>query len=203
MSNKKIDLIPFSIEGFFTNLHYVVPEYQREYVWQDEQVEQLMVDIDEAFNNDENKEYYVGTAVVWENGRKLELIDGQQRTTTFFILLSVIARLYEDNKEQHDFIDKLVFSPTSVRGKQVEEYSLELQYEDGKEYLKNVRNNSVPELDKRKGLRESTQNLYNAFDIITDFLNRNYPKFEDLAAFTDYVLKQVIIGQIRADDRSD
>lgn len=32
--------------------HYIVPDYQREYVWQDEQVEQLLADLLDAYQED-------------------------------------------------------------------------------------------------------------------------------------------------------
>ena len=67
---------------------YTVPDYQREYVWKTEQVEQLLSDINaELAGNDATKapEYFIGSIVVCPGSHGvLELIDGQQRMTTLF-----------------------------------------------------------------------------------------------------------------------
>lgn len=72
--------------------HYTVPDYQREYVWQEEQVEQLLSDLLDAYTEDSDKTYFLGTIVTFDTGNQFELIDGQQRLTTFFILLCVLKK---------------------------------------------------------------------------------------------------------------
>ena len=69
---------------------FVIPEYQRPYSWEEEQVLALFDDIwDFSIQNanDESKFYFLGTIVsfVNENG-EMEIIDGQQRITTLFLL---------------------------------------------------------------------------------------------------------------------
>ena len=71
---------------------YVVPDYQREYVWEGAQVEQLLFDLLEAYEADPKKAYFLGTMVTYANENNFELIDGQQRLTTFFIILCAIKR---------------------------------------------------------------------------------------------------------------
>ena len=74
-----------TIEKLFDNL-YVVQEYQREYVWDGEvEVDALLSDLISAYENNPDKTYFMGTTVVYSNNvNKYELIDGQQRITTFF-----------------------------------------------------------------------------------------------------------------------
>ena len=78
--------------------NYVVPDYQREYVWDEDpkksQVDQLLFDIEEAYEHNFNKQYFIGSIVVYKNGTTLEVIDGQQRLTTFFIFLCALYHLY-------------------------------------------------------------------------------------------------------------
>lgn len=75
---------------------FVIPEYQRPYAWTDEQVETLfddLVDFTESSINPDNKtasdeNYFLGTVVSFENAQhEQEIIDGQQRITTLFLLL--------------------------------------------------------------------------------------------------------------------
>ena len=73
-----------TIDSCFKMSKYVVPAFQREYVWEETQIEQLIGDIEEAFRHDNEKEYFLGTTVDYEKDNKKQLVDGQQRITTFF-----------------------------------------------------------------------------------------------------------------------
>ncbi|PHR92218.1 MAG: hypothetical protein COA80_14555 [Leeuwenhoekiella sp.] len=68
---------------------FVIPSYQRPYVWRDEDVIKLFDDIREAFEADE-PQYFIGSVLsavrVEGEARLYELIDGQQRTTTLMLL---------------------------------------------------------------------------------------------------------------------
>ena len=64
---------------------YVIPLYQRAYAWEDEEIVQLIDDI-----NDSTGDYYIGSLVVAKvKGReeRYEVVDGQQRLTTLYLLL--------------------------------------------------------------------------------------------------------------------
>lgn len=87
--NNQIQFTNLTLDSAFQKF-YTVPDYQREYVWKEEQVEQLLADITEAFRANRSKDYFVGSVVVYPNGKAFELVDGQQRMTTFFILLCVL-----------------------------------------------------------------------------------------------------------------
>lgn len=71
------------------NMGFVIPSYQRPYVWRDEDVIKLFDDIREAYIAEE-QQYFIGSVLsaIHEKGetRTYELIDGQQRTTTLMLL---------------------------------------------------------------------------------------------------------------------
>lgn len=75
---------------------FLIPEYQRPYAWTDEQVITLFEDLLEftetsVDNNDEMSSYFLGSIVSYENEmREQEIIDGQQRITSLFLLLRAI-----------------------------------------------------------------------------------------------------------------
>ena len=76
---------------------FVIPEYQRAYSWGIEQCDQLWQDL-ERFTNSEGKDpYFFGTIIVdCSTTEELNLIDGQQRTTTFLLLLkALLFKLYD------------------------------------------------------------------------------------------------------------
>ena len=97
-----IDYSKLNIENCFKS-RYVIPEYQREYVWQEEDVEQLMADLLSAYYENPTKGYFVGMLVVYRRDDGiLEVIDGQQRLTTFFIILCALIHRYEADGEKVD-----------------------------------------------------------------------------------------------------
>ncbi len=72
---------------------YNVPLYQREYAWTETEIAKMLTDLWEAFVKDPHRNYYFGTLVVCPepDGHSLQVIDGQQRLTTF-MLLSVMLK---------------------------------------------------------------------------------------------------------------
>lgn len=74
---------------FDTEAHYVIPRYQRAYAWEDKEIVQLIDDI-----NDSTGDYYIGSLVVAKVKGKVEtyeVVDGQQRLTTLYLLLHYLA----------------------------------------------------------------------------------------------------------------
>lgn len=78
-------------ENIFTSKErlYIIPLYQREYAWGEKQIVRLIEDISDA---EDDKKYYIGTLIVSKrNDGQLEVIDGQQRLTTLFLLLNCLG----------------------------------------------------------------------------------------------------------------
>ncbi|MBX7489995.1 DUF262 domain-containing protein [Helicobacter turcicus] len=93
-----------SVFDYLSKNKFLIPIYQRNYVWSEDECEQLWDDVCNFFDNkDEDEEYFLGSVVIYkENGRQ-NIIDGQQRTTTLNLL---IRALYEKARGQNG-IDKL------------------------------------------------------------------------------------------------
>lgn len=95
-----------SIKEIFDGQYkYIVPLYQRNFAWRQEQIEQLLQDVYEAYkaykeNNAGN--YFIGSLVVLKRSNgDFEVIDGQQRLTT----LSLITKILRINDEPRLFYD--------------------------------------------------------------------------------------------------
>ena len=70
---------------------YIVPIYQRNYAWRSEQIEQLRGDIRDAIRDDKAS-YFLGNLMVTQKpSAYFEVIDGQQRLTTLYLLLTFLA----------------------------------------------------------------------------------------------------------------
>ena len=84
---------------FSPDFWFIVPEYQRPYVWQEDNVQELIEDLYYAFENKPNHEYFLG-ALVLKRTKELqfneyELLDGQQRLTTLCLMIAVLRDLIE------------------------------------------------------------------------------------------------------------
>ena len=75
-------LIMIPVSRIFYNVHYEVPIYQRNYAWGSDQIEQLIEDIKST-----DDDYFLGNLIVnQKDNNAYEVIDGQQRLTTLFLL---------------------------------------------------------------------------------------------------------------------
>ncbi|TDV88203.1 uncharacterized protein with ParB-like and HNH nuclease domain [Leuconostoc mesenteroides] len=90
------------------NKKFVIPEYQRPYAWSDEPIQVLFDDLSEYTHNtndDDENTYFLGTIVSYENeNHEQEIIDGQQRITTLFLLLRAIYIKLEKSGSEADFL---------------------------------------------------------------------------------------------------
>ena len=78
---------------------FVIPEYQRAYSWTTDNCDKLWQDIMDYSETGSKDNYFFGTVIVncQENDTKLALIDGQQRTTTFYLLLKALLLRINEN----------------------------------------------------------------------------------------------------------
>lgn len=121
-----------TIEQFLLNARrkpFVIPEYQRPYSWTNEQIDTLFRDVWEFTSNDGGTEnegtYFLGSIVSYENeDGEQEIIDGQQRITSLFLLLRAIYTKLtvtdEKSPEAMNFISKiepLIWRTNKLTGK--------------------------------------------------------------------------------------
>ncbi|SEM19846.1 Protein of unknown function [Butyrivibrio sp. ob235] len=199
-----IDYKKLNIDDCFKN-HYSVPDYQREYVWEHEQVQQLLADIQDAYGNAPEKPYFMGMIVVYRGNGALELIDGQQRITTFFIFLCALIKILDDNKKSTNLYKGRVYSPIQDP-KTFEErdaFVLELQYAKSSECLKNIFYGEIPGDLEQDAISDSDRRLYEAYlDILKD-LEESYTDINELMKFGGYFFNNVQFVQIEAKDISE
>ena len=78
--------------GSGKNKKFAIPEYQRPYAWTTDQIQTLFDDLVEYTSGEEkDSTYFLGTIVAYENDEnEQEIIDGQQRITSLFLLLRAL-----------------------------------------------------------------------------------------------------------------
>lgn len=183
---------------------YVVPDYQREYVWEAEQVEQLLADINAELASSEPAkapEYFIGSIVVCPGANGVfDLIDGQQRMTTLFVTLCAIR----------DRLQQLGQVPSGALGPQIAatyadaagvdqfRYRLELQYEDSGDVLERV---AKGEADKVSGSTRSIANILNAYRTAQAFFRREFgDDHTRLRVYYGYLTNKVKLIRIQTED---
>lgn len=84
MKNNKEIKEAITIEKVLNEDTYIIPIYQRNYEWEQPQIERLIRDINSI---GENEQYYLGTLVTFRrDDSSYELVDGQQRHTTLNLI---------------------------------------------------------------------------------------------------------------------
>lgn len=87
---------------------YVIPRFQREYSWENDELQELWDDLLDCFTVNNGKlfpnEYFIGTLVLVGDDDNMnierQVVDGQQRLMTITIAFSVIRKLFLAEKEE-------------------------------------------------------------------------------------------------------
>ncbi len=98
-------------------LYYQIPIYQRPYQWTEENCEKLLDDLFSSYKCYKESDYFCGSLVLIAidtdsetNATTYDIVDGQQRLSTFILLAKVLATLYDKdkdlNKTSRDFLEK-------------------------------------------------------------------------------------------------
>lgn len=188
---------------------YEVPDYQREYVWQTQHVEDLLTDISENAGSEQRDPrdsdlYFIGSIVVFTEGvssQKYVLIDGQQRLSTVFLIFCACCwRLRDLGEQVPDWLSKILRDV--VRGPDGQDnhvYRLQLNDKNNQRVLElavegSLSNNAETEKTK------SQQNLIKAFTTIKDFLLKEFSTAADITAFASNICENVGLVRIETND---
>src|SRR3546814_629241 len=184
----------------FQNHNYQVPSYQREYVWEDKNVDALLDDVSEQMERDKNSHYFIGMVLVAPTGSgktaPLDVIDGQQRLTTLFLLMLAIQQRVADMNDAAtaDALKSVISSAKFAGGKATVTPKLVPFYEGGedtfRELLKQPSDTNAVRIELTSQgvpLAGSTHRLLSAYECINAYLNLHFPKSEQLQSFFDYL----------------
>lgn len=209
MSNEILDPNYWDLEELFKQI-YNVPVYQRPYSWEKEQVNVLLEDLFSSYEEDKNSGYYIGNIIIYDKSEKIdgiinkyEIIDGQQRITTFaLILLSLFCLSY---KSGFNDSDKTVQEIKSclwkyVKRKYIKEYQAvtlnsveKLAFKDLYDYCFDVENEKfdiIQFCEKYPKKNRFEERVFDNFIDIYNFLYRNLCGLsnEEVLNFADYLL---------------
>ncbi|MGL2480903.1 DUF262 domain-containing protein, partial [Helicobacter pylori] len=96
-------------------LYYQIPIYQRPYQWTEENCEKLLDDLFFNYEDDRESDYFCGSLVLVKSDpnsktETYDIVDGQQRLSTFILLAKVLATLYSERltEESKDYLESLI-----------------------------------------------------------------------------------------------
>ena len=110
--------ISLSVNRLLNEDSYAIPLYQRNFAWTYDEIEQLLNDVADAFQ-EQRANYYIGTLVVNEENGIFKIIDGQQRTTALNLIalalkhefgfdrLRAVNLIFPARKKSNENIQKL------------------------------------------------------------------------------------------------
>lgn len=90
---------------FYNNVQYIIPDYQRSYSWGFDQCNQLYLDFISAF--DEDCDFFIGNIIIarsLDERKKPQVVDGQQRLITLWLLLKALSVLCPGLKIKENFL---------------------------------------------------------------------------------------------------
>jgi hypothetical protein len=204
----RIENHKYSIEEAFRECFYIVPDYQREYVWTDKEVHQLLEDIGEQIDAGTTREYFIGTVLVSPTDQKnhYEVIDGQQRLTTFFLLLCALKHLFQGEPQRQMISGLISTSYVDSDGEVRTNLKLEPRYESAGEVMAKLVELDAEPMAVRAGIQSSgitsfgsLENLVNAYSTLYRYLKDNYDDTPKLKKYWGYLANNVVFIQISTD----
>jgi hypothetical protein len=204
----RIENHKYSIEEAFRECFYIVPDYQREYVWTDKEVHQLLEDIGEQIDAGTTREYFIGTVLVSPTEQKshYEVIDGQQRLTTFFLLLCALKHLFQGEPQRQMLSGLISTSYVDSDGEVCTTLKLEPRYESAGEVMAKLVELDTEPQAVRAGIQAagitsfgSLENLINAYTALYRYLKDNYDDTAKLKRYWGYLANNVVFIQISTD----
>lgn len=138
--------ISLSVNRLLNEDTYAIPLYQRNFAWTYDEIEQLLNDVADAFQ-EKRDNYYIGTLVVNEENDLFKIIDGQQRTTALNLIalalkhefgfdrLKAVNLTFPARKKSNENIQKLFINEKISED---DENELTRGYRHAKDALKKV-----------------------------------------------------------------
>lgn len=184
---------------------YQVKYFQREYKWQKNNIEDLIVDLERSFMANYSVEhtrdnvpdydcYYMGPVVLYREKTTFVIVDGQQRLTSFTLLLIYLIHLqnevFKGNPKKVQNLDEYIFSQP------FESETLNLEIPEREPILKCLFEGK--EVKDSYISNESSQNIYDRFIDIADLFPITLKHEMVLPLFINWLTAKLIFIEILA-----
>lgn len=190
-----------TIKEILSNENYVIPIYQRNYAWADEEINQLIEDIINYTTRASNNEnYYIGSLIVFKRTGKnqktdFEVIDGQQRFSTLTLLTTYLknhAPKLDDTIDLGWFIKQNIIFDNRQKSTETLNKLFEKEFE---KRIKRKQYNDESELNP---------DIISGYKIIESALTEKLTEHETtLSVFCKYLFNNVKILRIEVPEHTD
>ncbi|GAA8267559.1 DUF262 domain-containing protein [Helicobacter pylori] len=220
MANESIEGKAYKLKDILAtefDAYYQIPIYQRPYQWTEENCEKLLDDLLSSYECYEESDYFCGSLVLIAidtdsktNATTYDIVDGQQRLSTFILLAKVLVTLYDKvlndkvlNKTSREFLEKslgdtdgekrkrLIFNTIGLNAK--DDFQDTLKFFDDLDASKGENNKSN---DPSKGKNRYLKNAI----CLKDYLEKK--EIEDINDFIRWLYFKVIFIKTTCSDIS-
>ncbi len=179
-----------SVHDLF-NQFFCVADFQREYVWEEENVSQLLNDFADSYQRDDNQKYFIGAIVLIDDGQDFMIIDGQQRLTTLFIIIAALKNYFlkKGDTEMAGFLGQLIAYKRMEEGKLQSKFRIIFSDLRADALIREI----VEDPDKVKlfeDFNDTISNMKNAFMAVESYFDAPEIPIEK---FTNYILSNVVV----------
>ncbi len=199
---KKIEGSPKNLKQLLQNTKYSIHYYQREYMWQRKQIEELIDDLTSEFleyyqPNDERGVvadygvYFMGSIVL--AGRENAIIDGQQRFSSLTLLLMYLNNRLKLINKSYNMIETMIYSEAFGTK------SFNINVDDRQECMEAIFNNRDYDITQAG---ESVRNLYGRYLDIQEIFPSDITDGM-LLHFCDWLAERVFFIEIVATTEQD
>ncbi len=196
-----------NLADVLSNNRYKIDSFQREYRWQRKHIEALISDLcicfDKFYTADDTIEnyedyggYYMGPIVLCDDKKSLSIVDGQQRLTSFTLLLIFLhhAQL-KLNLPKDQIKDLRQFLYVTKGGKT----TLVLNVESRNSVIEHLFTTpeNVYQVDEKTN-DESIHNLIARYEDITTLFPIEFNTEEKMPIFIEWMLDKIIMVEVKA-----
>ena len=199
------------------NMWYCIPDYQRAYVWDTDQVRDLLDDTISAYRENKEAQYFLGSMVLKINEKsennvsytEYELLDGQQRITTVFLILACMRDMLTDYPQYPNSLAGFVYQAEDAILQQPERmriiFNIRSDVRDFvNEHIKPLHGTCDSALLKdkmqAKDVNISIRNMANAMLVAHEFLEENK---SDIIGYLSYFLNKVLMIYVATEELQD
>ena len=193
---------------FSEEFWFIVPQYQRPYVWQEENIQELIDDLYYAFENKQNSEYFLGALVLKRTREKefkeYEILDGQQRLTTLCMMMAVIRDLIK--KPQYKYtLSQMIYQEENELLKVPSRNRIKYNTRDKvKDFVKDyiIANGSTRKRDLVNYHEDTNISVSNMAKAIST-MHTIFENKENLESFAVFLLNNVLFIYVSTDNTED
>lgn len=215
----KIDAKDKNLAEVLRGQRYTIESFQREYRWKTENIEALISDLSSSFlrNYKEGDKiedyvnydcYYVGPIVLCDEKRELSIVDGQQRLTSFTLLLLFLKNAQnkfsidpEQTKDLKEFLYVTKGGKTTLILNVIDRINVLQHLYINPEIPFKVNQNLDMNYDDQSKIKikdDSVENIIARYEDITNRFPSEINTKEILPIFIEWLLEKVVFVEVKA-----